>query len=136
MNLNTIGFKKSNIKQKLNVYTNDSARKSLISDLMSINNQIINNNIGNDNINPAAQMRKELDKLKYEFLNMSQKYEEQLDKYEELEKKNEFLLSKYRDLNYQFQLKELNIRNSVLNTVTGDASPRIAKVLNALDLNK
>jgi hypothetical protein len=97
-------------------------------------NEMNMNNI--NNINTNAYLLKEIEFLKYEFVNMSKKYEESLDKYDELERKNEFLLNKYRDLNYQFKLREFNCRISTCENLGNDNWTSLKSVINTLDANK
>ena len=78
-------------------------------------NTLTNNNI-NSNFN--SNLAEELESLKYEFINMSRKHEEQISKYEDLHFTNQFLMSKYKELKYQFKLRELDIRTNLIETIS------------------
>jgi hypothetical protein len=70
------------------------------------------------NHNQNSAFADDIEMLKYEFMNMSRKYENQLEKYEELERKNEFLLSKYKELQFQFKLRELDMRTHMIESIS------------------
>jgi hypothetical protein len=84
----------------------------------AISENLSKNNLPSAFANHTPTLLNDIEMLKYQFVNMSKRYEEQLGKYEELERKNEFLLTKYKELQFQFKLRELDMRTNLIETIS------------------
>jgi len=94
------------------------------------------NNFHSAFTNSTPTLLNDIEMLKYQFVNMSKRYEEQLEKYEEFERKNEFLLTKYKELQFQFKLRELDMRTNLIETISNQIfNNKLESFLTELDVS-